>query len=90
MSDGRPALDKSEKKGLVPGPTRGVVKSYNVKRAPFGGYLTDEATGLDIFVHKSAVEQAGLAKLDAGQKLTFDVIEDGFGGFKAARLALLT
>jgi CspA family cold shock protein len=89
MSDGRPALDKSEKKGLVPGPTRGIVKFYSIKRPPFGGYITDEATGLDVFVHKSAVEQSGLGKLKPGQKISFDVIEDGFGGFKASRLVEL-
>lgn len=88
MSEGRPALDKTETKGVVPGPTSGVVKSYNAKRPPFGGYITDAASGVDIFVHKSAVEQAQLAKLDAGQKVTFDIVEDGFGGYKAARVAV--
>lgn len=86
MSDGRPAMDKSAKKGVQPGPGSGVVKSYNAKRNPFGGYITDEETGADVFVHKSAVEQAGMGKLEKGQKLSFTIVEDGFGGFKAEQL----
>lgn len=88
MTDGRPALNKSDFKGIRPGPATGVVKSYNPKRAPFGGFITDDATGTDIFVHKSVVEQAKLDRIEPGQKLAFDIVEDGFGGFKAARLAL--
>jgi cold shock CspA family protein len=90
MTDGRPALNKSDTKGIVPGPSSGTVKSYNPKRNPFGGFITDEATGFDIFVHKSVVEQAKLDKIDPGQKVRFDIVEDGFGGFKAARLETMT
>lgn len=86
MTDGRPALNKTDTKGIVPGPSTGTVKSYNPKRNPFGGFITEDATGIDIFVHKSVVEQAKLAKIDPGQKVRFDIVEDGFGGFKAARL----
>lgn len=88
MTDGRPALNKSDTKGLVPGPSSGTVKSYTPNRNPFGGFVTDDATGIDIFVHKSVVEQAKLAKIESGQRVTFDIVEDGFGGFKAARLAV--
>ncbi len=87
--DLRPAMDKAARKGLAPGRTTGVVKSYNAKRNPFGGYITDDKTGQDVFVHKSAVEQAGLGALAPGQKLGFDVVEDGFGGFKAAKIEKL-
>ena len=87
MSDGKPEMNKSESKGIVPGSTTGTVKSYKPKRNPFGGFITDDATGLDIFVHKSAVEEAGLATLDVGQHVKFDIVEDGFGGFKAVRVA---
>lgn len=82
----RPEMNMSARKGVSPGPTTGVVKSYNPKRNPFGGYIADDKLGHDIFVHKSAVEQAGLGALTPGMKLSFDVIEDGFGGFKAAKL----
>lgn len=88
MTDGRPALDKSDTRGIVPGPSSGTVKSYSPNRNPFGGFITDDATGIDIFVHKSVVEQAKIAKIEPGQRVKFDIVEDGFGGLKAARLAL--
>ena len=87
MSEGRPAMDKSAASAVQPGPGSGVVKSYNAKRNPFGGFITDDATGADVFVHKSAVEQAGWAKLQSGQRLNYEVVADGFGGYKAERLA---
>ena len=83
---GKPAMDKTTKKGVQPGPSSGVVKVYSAKRNPFGGYITDDRSGKDIFVHRSAVEDAGLKKLDKGQRVNFQVIEDGFGGFKAASI----
>ncbi|MBI1384394.1 MAG: cold-shock protein [Rhizobiales bacterium] len=79
-------MDKSATKGLRPGDGSGAVKSYNAKRNPFGGYITDSASGVDVFVHKSAVEAAGMAKLEAGQQLSYRIVEDGFGGFKAVEL----
>jgi cold shock CspA family protein len=88
MSDGRPALNKSDTRGIVPGPSSGTVKSYSPSRNPFGGFITDDASGIDIFFHKSVVEQAKIAKIEPGQKVKFDIVEDGFGGFKAARLSL--
>ena len=85
-TSGRPEMDKTATKGIIPGASTGVVKSYNAKRNPFGGYITDDKTGTDVFVHKSAVEEAGLGKLQTGQKVAFEVVEDGFGGFKAANV----
>ena len=77
--------------GVVrPGPTRGIVKSYNANRSPFGGYITDERSGKDVFVHKSAVEASKLAALQAGSKLEFEIVEDGFGGFRAQSLRAMT
>jgi CspA family cold shock protein len=89
MSEGRPTLDKGEKRGLVPGPAAGTVKSFNPRRPPFGGFITEASTGIDVFVHKSAVEQANLPKLDAGQRVEFEVVDDGVGGLKAVRLRLV-
>lgn len=84
--DERPAMDKGATKGLRPGAASGVLKSYNPKRNPFGGYITEDGSGIDVFVHKSAVETAGLGSLVPGTKLDFRIIEDGFGGFKAVEL----
>jgi CspA family cold shock protein len=72
--------------GVRPGSTRGTVKSYNPSRSPFGGYITDERSGKDVFVHKSAVEASKLNALQTGSKLEFDIVEDGFGGFRAQNL----
>ena len=82
----RREMDKSASKGIAPGPTTGTVKSYNAKRNPFGGYITCSQTGVDVFVHKTAVEEAGLGKLSVGDEVAFDVVEDGFGGVKATKL----
>ena len=87
LSVARVEMDKSASRGIVPGPSRGVIRSYTPQRPPFGGYITDETSGKDLYVHKSAVAQAGIANLEAGQGVTYDIIEDGFGGFKASKLA---
>jgi cold shock CspA family protein len=71
---------------IRPGATRGLVKSYDPKRSPFGGYITDERSGQDVFVHKSAVGAGNPNALQAGQKVEFDIVEDGFGGFRAQNL----
>lgn len=80
------AMDKSERKGIRPGGSTGTVKVYSANRNPFGGYITDDHSKRDIFVHKSAVDEAGLEKLKKGQRVDFDIVEDGFGGFKAVKL----
>ena len=71
---------------IRPGAARGIVKSYDPKRSPFGGYITDERSGQDVFVHKSAVGASNSGALQAGQKVEFDIVEDGFGGFRAQNL----
>jgi cold shock CspA family protein len=83
----RPSMDKSAKKGLVPGPSVGTVRSFTPGRNPFGGFITDERTGIEIFVHKTAVQSAGFEKLVPGERVNFVIIEDGFGGFKAVNLS---
>ena len=76
--------------GIRPGKARGTVKTYDPKRSPFGGYITDERTGKDVFVHKSAGGANDLGALRAGQHLEFDIVEDGFGGFRAENLRAIT
>ena len=84
----RAEMDKSATRGIVPGPSRGVIRSYTPARPPFGGYITDETSGKDLYVHKSAVTDAGIPDLEAGQHVTYRIVEDGFGGFKASELAV--
>lgn len=83
---GKPEMDKKQKKGIRPGATSGVVRVYSANRNPFGGYVTDDTSGRDIFIHKSAVQEAGLEKLEKGQRVDFEVVEDGFGGFKGVKV----
>ena len=88
LSVARAEMDKTATRGIVPGPSRGVIRSYTPQRPPFGGYITDETSGKGLYVHKSAVADAGIPGLEAGQRVTYDIVEDGFGGFKASELAV--
>ena len=88
ISVARAEMDKSAARGIVPGPSRGVIRTYTPARPPFGGYITDDTSGKDLYVHKSAVADAGIPGLEAGQRVTYRIVEDGFGGFKASDLAV--
>ena len=88
LSVARAEMDKSASRGIRPGPSRGVIRSYTPQRPPFGGYITDETSGKDLYVHKSAVAGAGIPGLEAGQRVTYSIVEDGFGGFKASELTV--
>ena len=66
----------------------GVVKFFNADKG-YGFIKPDDGSG-DIFVHASAVEQAGLRALSEGQKIAFDVEPDKKGkGPKAVNLRLM-
>ena len=54
--------------------TQGTVKWFNVEKG-FGFIQPDDA-GKDVFVHFSAVERAGMHRLNEGQKVSFDVVAD--------------
>ena len=63
----------------------GVVKFFNADKGY--GFIKPDDGGSDIFVHASAVEQAGLRALSEGQKITFDVEPDKKGkGPKAVNI----
>ena len=76
-------MDKKQTKGLKPGASAGQVVVYNALRNPFGGYINDDESGRNVFIHKSAVESSGLGELVKGQRVRFQIVEDGFGGFRA-------
>lgn len=64
----------------------GTVKWYNpAKRF---GFITPDAGGGDVFVHISALEQAGLSVLDEGQKISYELAE-AKGKTSAVNLKLL-
>ena len=52
----------------------GTVKFFNAQRGY--GFIAPEGGGSDVFVHISAVEQAGLSTLHEGQRVSFDVVTD--------------
>ena len=57
--------------------TVGTIKWFNPQKG--FGFILPEGGGVDVFVHISAVEQAGLATLNDGQKVSFDVGQDRRG-----------
>ncbi|MDZ7668860.1 MAG: cold-shock protein [Gammaproteobacteria bacterium] len=58
----------------------GTVKWFNPTKGY--GFIQPESGGDDVFVHISAVEQAGLGSLAEGQRVSYDVVEER--GKKAA------
>ena len=59
----------------------GTVKWFNGTKGY--GFIAPDSGGSDVFVHISAVEQAGLTGLADNQKVTFEV-ETGRNGREAA------
>ncbi|MEP6657027.1 MAG: cold shock domain-containing protein [Betaproteobacteria bacterium] len=82
----KPAMDKAAARGISPGPTTGRVKKYNARQTPFGGYITDDRSGEDIYVHKSALAGSDFTELQQGQQVGFDIVADSFGSFKAMKV----
>ena len=52
----------------------GTVKWFNAQKG--FGFITDEETGKDVFVHFSAIMVNGFKTLEEGQKVTFDTETD--------------
>jgi cold shock CspA family protein/cytidylate kinase len=82
----KPEMDKSAARGINPGPASGVVRRFSAKQSPFGGYIADDRSGKEIYVHKSALK--GASELAPGTRVEFQIVEDGFGGFKATNVTL--
>ncbi len=64
----------------------GTVKWFNPTKG--FGFIVPEDGGNDIFVHISAIEQAGLKGLDEGQKVQFE-LQDNRGRQAAADLQVV-
>ena len=69
-------------RGAVMGSGAGEVKWFNPTKG--FGFIKPDGGGQDIFVHISAVEQAGLSGLNEGQKVNFDLEQDGRSGKTSA------
>jgi len=57
--------------------TIGTVKFFNSAKG--FGFIAPDGGGKDVFVHSSAVEQAGLHMLAEGQRVSFEVQADAKG-----------
>ena len=60
----------------------GVVKWFNSLKGY--GFIHPDEGGPDVFVHISAVERAGMAALNEGQKVSFVVEQDRRSGKSSA------
>ena len=65
----------------------GKVKWFNAQKGY--GFIQPTSGGADVFVHITAVEQAGLKSLNEGQRIQFEVEPDKKGkGPKAVNLVI--
>jgi len=60
----------------------GTVKWFNAQKGY--GFIEQDETGPDVFVHISAVERAGMHDLREGQKLVFEIVADKRTGKSSA------
>lgn len=52
----------------------GTVKSFDRRKGD--GLITPEDGGADVYVHVSVVERAGLANLEIGDRVSFDMMKN--------------
>ena len=53
---------------------KGTVKSFNPSKGY--GFIRTDSGGKDVFVHLSAVQEAGLKDLRKGQKISFEIFDN--------------
>jgi CspA family cold shock protein len=63
--------------------TTGKVKFFDPNKG--FGFIEVAAGQPDVFVHVSALERAGIATLNEGQQVTFEVVKDNRNGKMAAQ-----
>lgn len=61
---------------------KGTVKWFNATKG--FGFIQPDAGGPDVFVHITAVERSGMAGLNEGQKVNYEVLQDRRTGKSAA------
>jgi cold shock protein len=68
-------------------PQQGTIKFFNAERGY--GFIKPDGGGRDIFVHITAVAQAGLETLNEGQRVSYEIEPDKKGkGSKAVDVRL--
>ena len=65
---------------------KGTVKWFNSTKG--FGFIAPEDSKQDVFVHISALERAGISRLNDGQAVTFELETDRNGRKSATSLAL--
>ena len=65
---------------------KGTVKWFNAQKGY--GFITNESTGEDVFVHFSAIQGEGFKTLEEGQAVSYDLTE-GARGMQAANVVKL-
>ena len=60
----------------------GTVKWFNDQKGY--GFIQPDEGGKDVFVHISAVEQAGMRSLAEGQKINYEILTDRRTGKQSA------
>jgi len=60
----------------------GTVKWFNEQKGY--GFIQPDDGGKDVFVHISAVEQAGMRGLAEGQKISYELVTDKRSGKQSA------
>ena len=56
---------------------KGTVKWFNAEKG--FGFITNEATNEDIFVHFSGIASDGFKTLEEGQKVNFEIVQGNRG-----------
>ena len=64
--------------------SQGTVKWFNAQKGY--GFIQPDDGSKDVFVHISALEKAGMASLQEGQKLSFEVLPGKQGKSSAENL----
>ena len=64
---------------------KGTVKWFNAQKGY--GFITNESTGEDVFVHFSGIAGEGYKSLEEGQNVTFDITE-GIRGLQAVNVTV--
>ena len=65
---------------------KGTVKWFNAEKGY--GFIQPEEGGKDVFVHISAVKEAGLAGLEEGQAVSYELVSARDGRMSAGNLVI--